>query len=95
MPTSIRALILCTVFLASPCANGFELFTHALITFSAYRQARLGSDFSLLANLGLLNPRATLPYQHDPLGKNYLDLLSTQTQTLIRGGDGVWRLDAM
>ena len=47
------AMLLVTTLLISSTVESYELFTHALLTFDAYKRARLGADSKLLEDLGL------------------------------------------
>ena len=60
-------------------AIAYELATHALVTFRAYRQSVLTTDALTLDNLGLLNPTANSAAQSIPLGEIYLDRFSPQS----------------
>jgi hypothetical protein len=76
--TRLSLLVFGLLFAAT--ASGYEIATHALMTFGAYKRARLGADPTLLANLGLLDDPSLSISTQRPLGDKSLDVLGSQVR---------------
>ena len=77
MRTTINRVLIALLFCWADHPMAYEVSTHALITFNAYKRARLGADSTVLTNLGLLYTGSIAFTDQPSLGELYLDTLGS------------------